>query len=137
MQVGESITIKNLFTIQSIITLFFGVAFIVAPHFVISLYGGEVSDMGALVGRYFGSSLLMVSAVVWLARDVPDSPALQAILKGFFVTLIIGALVSLIGVLDGTNNALGWLNVLIYGGIAFGYGRILFGGHASRSESHA
>lgn len=130
-------SIKTLFTVQSIITLIFGVSFILAPHTVISLYDGELNEMGALIARYFGSSLLMVSAVVWLARDVPDSPALRAILKGFFATLIIGTLVALYGVLFVSHNGLGWLNVLIYGGIAFGYGRVLFGDSASSSKAHA
>lgn len=114
--------IKALFVVHSIIALVFGVSFVLVPNQVVSFYGATLTVAGVFAGRLFGSSLLTFAAVLWLARDSQDSAARRAIILGFFITLIIGAIVAAQGVLTGVVNALGWSTVAIYAVLALCYG---------------
>jgi hypothetical protein len=114
--------IKALFVVHSIIALVFGVAFVLVPAQVASIYGATVTSGGIFIGRMFGSSLLTFAAILWLARDSQDSAARRALVLGFFITFIIGAIVAAQGVLTGVVNALGWGTVALYAVLALCYG---------------
>jgi len=116
---------NSLFTAHSIIALIFGLGFLLAPVQVISMYGNELNDAGALLGLFFGSMLLAIAAVLWLARDAGHGLARQAIIKGLLAGLIVGTLVSLQGVLTGAVNLLGWSSVIVYAALAYCYSRCL------------
>ena len=90
-----------------------------------SLYGVSLADPSAVfVAQLFGAGLLIYCFVAWFARDAEDSTARRAIVLGFFITGIIGFIVSLLGQLSGVMNTLGWLVVglyLVLIGIGYGY----------------
>ena len=120
--------LKHLFTVHSVVALFHGGGFTLAPKLFMSLYGISLADSEAIfVARLFGAALLIYCFVAWFARDAEDSVARRAIVLGFFLTGIVGAIVSLLGQLSGVMNALGWLVVGLYlvlvGG---GYGYFYF-----------
>jgi len=114
--------IKALFVVHSIIALVFGVSFVLVPNQVVAIYGATLTAAGVFVGRLFGSCLLTFAAVLWLARDSQDSTARRALVLGFFITFIIGAIVAAQGVLTEVVNALGWSTVVLYGVLALCYG---------------
>lgn len=118
--------VRSLFVVHSMIAFVFGLSFLLAPIQVISIYGGVLTEAGALVGRLFGGTLLTIAAVLWLAREADESTARQAILQGVFVTLIVGVLAALHGVLTGAVNAFGWSTVIIYLALALCYGSLIF-----------
>jgi hypothetical protein len=110
--------------VHAVIALVFGLSFIVMPATVLSYYTTvEVNDIGAFMSRLYGTALLTFAAVLWFASDTDDSGARRAIVKGFFFTAIIGAVVAIHHQLTGQINALGWSTVAIYGFLAAMYGR--------------
>jgi hypothetical protein len=119
------VKLKHLFIVHSIVALIHGGGFVLVPKALMSLYGVSLADTSATyVARLFGAALLIYCFVAWFARNAQDSEARQAITLGFFLTGIIGFVVSLVGQLSGVMNALGWLVVglyLVIVGVGYGY----------------
>jgi hypothetical protein len=115
------------FRIHAVIALVFGLGFIFMPATILSLYTSvEVNEVGVLMSRLFGSAILTYAAVLWFASGAEDSSARKAIVKGFFITMAIAALISLHFQLTGSINALGWTTVVLYVFLAVCYGRFYF-----------
>ncbi len=117
--------LKHLFIVHSVVALLHGGGFVLAPKLFMSLYGVSLADPEAtFVARLFGAALLIYCFVAWLARDAEESAARRAIVLGFFLSGIVGFIVSLQGQLSGVMNAFGWLVVglyLVVAGVGYGY----------------
>jgi len=112
------------FKVHAVIALLFGIGFIFMPATILSFYTTvPVNEVGVFMSRLFGSAILTYAAVLWLASDTADSPARRAIVQGFFITMVIGAAVTLHFQLTGPINALGWSTVALYVFLAACYGR--------------
>ena len=117
--------LKHLFIIHSVVALIHGGGFVLAPIALTSLYGVTLADPDTVfITRLFGAGLLIYCFVAWFARDAEESDARRAIVLGFFLTGIIGFIVSILAQLAGVMNALGWLVVglyLVLIGAGYGY----------------
>jgi hypothetical protein len=87
-------------TVTAVGSLLFGLAYLLAPASVASLYGITL-DPSSQYPRYFGSALLGFAAILWLGRKVTSGPALRAILVGGFVASITGLVVAVFQALNG------------------------------------
>jgi ABC-type Mn2+/Zn2+ transport system permease subunit len=112
-------------TVTAVGSLLFGLAFLLAPARLASLYGITLEPSNPYA-RYFGSALLGFAAVLWLARKVPSGPALRAVLVGSFVASITGLVVAVVQALDGVGNSLEWSTVVIYFLLTLGFGDFVF-----------
>jgi len=108
-------------TVTAVGSLLFGLAYLLVPASLASLYGITV-DPSSPYPRYFGSALVGFAAVLWLARKVPSGPALRAVLVGSFLASITGLLVAVVQALDVIGNTLEWSTVLIYFLLTLGFG---------------
>ena len=118
--------LSTLFIINTIVAILFGLGFVLLPATVLSWYGVTLNDAGLYIARLFGGSLLGFGIISWLVRDSAGSAAttqLRAILLAFFISDVLGFVLSLIYQLQGVANALGWSTVVIslLLGLAFGY----------------
>ena len=110
--------------VHAVISLLFGIGFIFMPATILSFYTTvPVNEVGVFMSRLFGSAILTYAAILWFASDTDDSPARRAIIKGFFITMVIGAAVALHHQLTSQINALGWSTVALYAFLAASYGR--------------
>jgi hypothetical protein len=116
-------TIKTFFAIFAVLSLLFGIGFVLAPGQVLSNYGVESSPAVALMSRLFGGTLLAMAVVLWCARDFHDEAALRAVLIGTGIADAVNLVVAILATSSGTINALGWTTVLIYlcGALGAGY----------------
>ena len=115
-----------LLVINAILAAAFGIAFVIAPAQLLSMYGIAVTPGTTVVSRLFGASLLGYASLTWQVRDLPDSTPLRAILYALFASDIIGLIISISGQLSGAVNGLGWLTVAIYLFLSAGYGYFAF-----------
>jgi hypothetical protein len=119
-------SIRALFIFNSILSLFFGCAFVLVPEFSISFYGITLGDGGILMARLMGAAFLSFTGITWFARNSEESEARRAIVLGLFISFAIGFVVSLMAQLSGIVNELGWSTVAIYLLLSLGYGYFQF-----------
>ena len=112
-------------TVTAIGSLLFGLAYLLVPNSLVSLYGLTL-DPSSQYPRFFGSALVGFATVLWLSRKVTSGPALRAILVGSFVASFTGLVVAIIQALDPVGNALQWSTVVIYFLLSLGFGDFVF-----------
>src|SRR3979409_1986946 len=83
---GMVMTIKTFFAIFAVLSVLFGLGFVLAPAQVLANYGVESSPAVALMSRLFGGTLLAMAVILWSARDFHDAAALRAVLIGLGVS---------------------------------------------------
>lgn len=119
-------TLSALFSFNAIVAAIFGLTAVVLPGLLYSTYGLK-SDAGAqLVAQFFGAALLSDLVISWSLRNIESGPTRQTVTLAFFVQAAIGVLISLIAQLGGVLNAFGWVNVLLTGILAVGFGYFRF-----------
>ena len=118
--------IKTLMIISAVITVLFGLAFLIIPERFLELYGDTPIEPMKYVGQLFGASHIGLAVLAWSARNSSDSSARKAIILSLFIGHGIGFIVALIGQLNDVVNALGWLTVAIYFLISLGFGYFRF-----------
>ena len=107
-------TIKTYFAIFAVLSVLFGIGFVLAPGAVLSNYGVENSPALALMSRLFGGTLLAIAVIHWSAREFHDEGAVRAVLVGIGLADAVNCVVAFLATSSGTINALGWTTVLIY-----------------------
>lgn len=118
--------LSSLFILNAVVALSFGIGFVLIPGPMWTLYGQTPGPALNLAGQFFGVELIAVGLLCWLARNVSDTAAQQAITLSLLVADVIGLIVSLIGVFGGVFNAMGWSAVVIYLGLSLGYAYFRF-----------
>jgi hypothetical protein len=117
--------LKTLLIIKAVVCLCLGIPILFVPDFVYSIFGATLAAGGVFAAREYGASMLGILMLTWFARNSEESKARWAIVLGLFVYDAIGVVISLIAVISGTLNPLGWLVVALYLFLALGFGYFL------------
>lgn len=116
---------RTLATLASSLSLPFGAAFIVAPGASGMVYGVALADPASLlVGRYFGSEILMYAAATWALRALDDAAAQRRAATALAAATLTGLAVTVLGLSSSALNALGWSSVALYGAFFAGWLRL-------------
>ena len=115
-----------LFIITAVIAIVFGVAFLIIPGTVYSLYSIESSMQLNYMGQLFGAALIAIGLISWNSRNAADSDARKAIILSFFIADTIGFVIALIGQLNNVVSGFGWTTVIIYLLLALGFAKFQF-----------
>ncbi len=118
--------LSTLMIINAVVAGVFGVAFLLVPDQVASLYDVEVSEILTFVIRLLGAAFVEIAGVTWFARNADDSAARRAIVLALCIGNAVGFVVALIGQINNVVAAVGWGNVAIYLLLALGYGYFQF-----------
>jgi hypothetical protein len=113
--------VRNLFVLNAVLALAFGLGFLLLPGTMVALYGMEALPSANLLGQLFGVELIAVGLLCWFVRGVSDSAAQRAIMLALLIADVAGLIVVLIGTLSGVMNMVGWSGVAIYFVLAVGY----------------
>ena len=103
--------LRTAFMVDTILGVLFGVGFVVVPGVLLSIFGVAGDPGTILVGQLFGAALIALTVIVWFAKDSSDSRLVRAVLMGLLVFDVIGVVVSVLAVLGGVINSLGWIVV--------------------------
>src|SRR4051812_278736 len=117
----------NFLTIAALVAAVFGLAFLVAPSQLVSLYGVTLTPQSEVIGRIAGSVIVGFALVFWSARDGDAAEALKAAMMAGLVANALDCLILLHATVTGLLNGLGWLQVLINGALAVGFWYFNFG----------
>jgi hypothetical protein len=113
-------------TVAAVGAFLFGLAFLLVPTNLLSLYGVILDPSSQYVARYFGSALLGLAAVIWIGRSLKSGPGLRAILVGSLLASITGLAVSTFELLRGVDNMFIWSTLVIYFLLSLGFGDFVF-----------
>jgi hypothetical protein len=119
--------LNNFLVLATIVAAVFGLAFLVAPAQLVALYGVVLTPATEVIGRIAGSTILAIAIVFWGARNSDGAEALKAVILAGFVGNGLDFLILLHATATGLLNSLGWLQVLINGALAAGFGYFAFG----------
>jgi hypothetical protein len=118
---GNLVKLSNLFILNAIVALVFGLGFLIIPTTVGDLYGVELSEAGYYVSRLYGAIILGLAVISWFARNAEKSDARDAVVYGFLVSWILGLAVTIYGQVAGILNELGWFNLVLFLIFSLGY----------------
>jgi hypothetical protein len=119
-------TRSNFMMLATIVAAVFGLAFLVVPSQLVALYGVTLTPATEVIGRIAGSVILGFAIVFWGAREGNAADALKAVMMAGLIANGLDALILLHATVTGLLNGLGWLQVLINGGLAVGFGYFMF-----------
>ena len=113
---------RTLMIIKAIVCLSFGAFILLSPETIYSILGISLNTAGFIPARQYAASLFGNLMLTWFAKDATESIARKAIIMALFVYDAIGLIVTLIAVMTGQMNALGWAIVALYLFLAAGFG---------------
>ena len=116
---------KTLMIIKAVVCLGFGPILLFLPGQLLNLLGLSFALGAAFTAREYGASLIGNLMLTWFARSAEASVARRAIILHLFVYDAIALIVTLIFVLTGKLNPLGWGIVVVYLFFTIGYGYFL------------
>jgi hypothetical protein len=105
---------KTVMVIKAIVCLGFGPLLLFVPGWLLNLLGTTFGPGSALTAREYGAALIGNLLLTWLARNAEESVARNAIIWNLFVYDAIALVVTLVIVISGGLNFLGWGIVVVY-----------------------
>ena len=112
---------RLLLTVNIVLSLGHGLAFILAPALALGFYQIPVAPGALLMGQLFGAELLVVAIMCWYGRSFTGVPALTALVIAGLVPNLVGAIACVRATMAGVMGTMGWLAVVVYGGLALAY----------------
>lgn len=105
---------KTVMIIKAIVCLGFGPLLLFVPGWLLNLLGTEFGPGAALTAREYGAALIGNLLLTWIARNAQESIARSAIIWNLFVYDAIALVATIIILLSGGLNFLGWGIVAVY-----------------------
>ena len=106
-------------------TIPFGLAFLLAPEAISSMYGVANWNPGTTsIARLFGAVLLYVGGACFAMKDTTDRTVQQRGAWTFSVVSVAAMLVALHSAATGTANSLMWSTVVLYVFFTIAWGSI-------------
>jgi len=124
---------KNLMVIKALVCLAFGILLLIIPDRLLSIFGATLSDGGIFTAREYGAALFGNLFLCWFAKNVAESDARRAIILALFVYDLIGFVVTVITIVSGVLNPMGWLIVFVYLFFTLGFGYFLVNPQVTKS----
>jgi len=100
--------------IYAVVSLMFGIGFVLMPGLVLSVYGVEADLSFKYIAQLFGAALISLGVLSWSVRGAGDSDVRKAVLSSLLVGEAIGLILAVMGQVTGALNVLGWSVVFVY-----------------------
>jgi hypothetical protein len=110
-------TRQGFMTVGVGVSIVTGLAALLAPMTIASVFGVTLNEAGAYETRLLGTAYLGYAVLLWFAREVRDVTAQRAIALGNFVSWTLGMVVTAAGIVTGNAGPQTWSLVAV--GVAF------------------
>jgi hypothetical protein len=118
-------TIARFFRVNAAVGFAFGLALLIAPAWLVDLFGFRLNDAGILLSRLYGGELLAFSTATWLVAGPEARGARRLVAQGHLLSEGLGFLVVVVALLSGIGNALGWALAAAFAVFFSGYAYLL------------
>ena len=106
-------TYRTVATASAIVSVVYGLAALLVPNALASLFGIAINTVAEYEGRLLGGAYVGYALVNFLTRDTADPLTRRAVAAANTVAWAVGLVVSTLGQLQGLANAIGWTTVII------------------------
>jgi hypothetical protein len=117
----EEMKLKTFLGVSAIVLGLFGISMIFNSAGMAKGFGLELNDLGRVLFRDLGTTLLGVAAINWLSRGIEDSKALKVVITGNLVTQALGVVVNVANITQGYIGASAWGGVILHAVLAGGF----------------
>jgi hypothetical protein len=114
--------LKSFFVISALIGIVLGLGFFFAPEKVMSTFGVSANEAHQHTSRNFGSAVIGLAVISWMARDMEDSIARRSIVLGLFLYFVFASISITSFQLQGSVDTSGWFFVGLHVLLALGFG---------------
>ncbi len=118
--------LRNLYLLNTIVSLGFALGFLVLSSFLLGLFGMDDTPDTRTLGQLIAVELVVGGVTTWLARDVTDTKATGAINTGNFIAGVLGTVIALLATLSGVMGWFGYVVTAVYLFIAVAFGYFQF-----------
>ena len=115
----------TLLLIAALLSLGFGLSFLLVPGIALPLYGVDPTPTTTLRSRFFGAALFQWGVALYLVREVREPATQRGLVLAGVAGSAAGLAVALMGQLTGLVNAMGWSTVAIYGLLMLAFASLL------------
>lgn len=106
-------TYRTVALASAIVSVVYGLAAVLVPNAIGSLYGITFDTLGVYEGRLLGGSYVGYAIVNFLTKDTADPATRRAVAAANAFAWAVGFVVSTFGQLQGLSNAIGWTTVAL------------------------
>lgn len=114
--------LKTFLGISAVILGLFGLSMTLNSANMAKGFGLDLDDLGRVLFRDLGTTLIGVALINWLARGVKDVQALKVILAGNLVMQTLGVVVNIANITQGYIGSSAWGGVMLHAVLASGFG---------------
>jgi len=118
--------LRYVFIANAVISLVFGIVAILFPTQFVGAYGGKIDDVGIVLTRIIGGTLIGLGAVAWFVRNAPASEIRRGVVMGFMIGFAVLSVVYIIGAFGPAGTPQDWFNVALALLFTIGYGYYAF-----------
>jgi hypothetical protein len=101
--------VRTMLTVNTLLALLFGIGFLILPGVILPIFGIAADPATMLMAELLGAALIGIGVVTWLVKDSGFTPPVRAIVTGLLVFNVLGFIVSLLAVVNGVTNGVGWI----------------------------
>jgi len=117
--------LRTFLMIAAVIALLYALGLLLMPAFMATTYGMGTSASEILLARFFGTELLVLGLIYWLAKDFTGA-SVRPLTAASVIGNAVGFVVSVMGTLGGAMNSMGWSAVAVYLLIGLGFAYFQF-----------
>lgn len=105
---------RTLLVLKAAVCLVFGVPLLFAPNWLYGVLGATLGAAGMFAAREYAAAMFGTLMLTWFARNATAPDARHAILLDLLIYDAIGFVITVMVVLSGVLNLLGWGIVAVY-----------------------
>jgi hypothetical protein len=126
--------LKHWLIVTAFLGVTFGLGFLLIPAQVMEMYGVGSNKVVLYMNRMFGAAIIGLGGMSWMARGLPASKALRAVVLALFIYFTFGSISTLFFCLQGIANFMIWFTLGFHVPIAVALGYFFFTGQWSVSD---
>ncbi len=112
---------KTLFSVSAAATMLLGIGWLAAPAMMLTRWDVTPDAAGIMMGRRYGIVFIGLGVLLWLSRNAPRSAALTAVLGGASTAVAGLAVITLLGLLNGTLGPTAWASFAVEAILSVGF----------------
>jgi hypothetical protein len=106
--------LKNFLMVNAVIAVVVGILMIFIPSIIVQFFGLPADNGVDLDGQLYGSELILMGLVAWVAREITELKHQRSIFAAFTIANLVSLIIAAIGIGTRSFSPVGWLAVAAY-----------------------